>query len=95
MNIKQINTAIMQGDFTNEDLVSIGDAIRFARAQLVVRNKSALTIGSNVKFTSSTRGTISGVVKKINRKFIIVDSSKPGSFINSVWRVPANMLEVV
>ena len=95
MNIKQINTAIMQGDFTNEELNSIGDAIRFARAQLVVRNKSALTIGSNVKFTSSTKGTISGVVKKINRKFIIVDSSKPGSFINSVWRVPANMLEVV
>ena len=95
MNIKQINTAIMQGDLTNEELNSINDAIRFARAQLVVRNKSSLTIGSNVKFTSSTRGTISGVVKKINRKFIIVDSSKPGSFINSVWRVPANMLEVV
>ena len=91
MNIKQINTAIMQGDFTNEDLVSIGDAIRFARAQLVVRNKSALTIGSKVKFTSSTRGTISGVVKKINRKFIIVDQT--GQFRS--WRVPANMLEVL
>ena len=95
MNIKQVNTAIMQGDFTNEELNSINDAIRFARAQLVVRNKSVLTIGSNVKFTSSTRGTISGVVKKINRKFIIVDSSKSGSFINNVWRVPANMLEVL
>ena len=91
MNIKQINTAIMQGDLTNEELVSIGDAIRFARAQLVVRNKSALTIGSNVKFTSSTRGTISGVVKKINRKFIIVD--QPGQFRS--WKVPANMLEVL
>jgi hypothetical protein len=91
MNIKQINTAIMQGDFTNEELNSIGDAIRFARAQLVVRNKSALTIGSNVKFTSSTRGTISGVVKKINRKFIIVD--QPGQFRS--WKVPANMLEVL
>ena len=91
MNIKQINTAIMQGDFTNEELNSIGDAMRFARAQLVVRNKSVLTIGSNVKFTSSTRGTISGVVKKINRKFIIVDQT--GQFRS--WRVPANMLEVV
>jgi len=91
MNIKQINTAIMQGDFSNEELNSIGDAIRFARAQLVVRNKSVLTIGSNVKFTSSTRGTISGVVKKINRKFIIVD--QPGQFRS--WKVPANMLEVV
>ncbi len=91
MNIKQINTAIMQGDFTNEELNSIGDAMRFARAQLVVRNKSTLTIGSNVKFTSSTRGTISGVVKKINRKFIIVD--QPGQFRS--WKVPANMLEVL
>jgi hypothetical protein len=91
MNIKQVNTAIMQGDFTNEELNSINDAIRFARAQLVVRNKSVLTIGSNVKFTSSTRGTISGVVKKINRKFIIVD--QPGQFRS--WRVPASMLEVL
>ena len=91
MNIKQVNTAIMQGDFTNEELNSINDAIRFARAQLVVRNKSVLTIGSNVKFTSSTRGTISGVVKKINRKFIIVD--QPGLYRS--WKVPANMLEVL
>ena len=91
MNIKQINTAIMQGDFTNEELNSIGDAMRFARAQLVVRNKSVLTIGSNVKFTSSTRGTISGVVKKINRKFIIVDQT--GQYRS--WKVPANMLEVL
>ena len=91
MNIKQVNTAIMQGDFTNEELNSINDAIRFARAQLVVRNKSVLTIGANVKFTSSTRGTISGVVKKINRKFIIVD--QPGQFRS--WRVPASRLEVL
>ena len=91
MNIKQINTAIMQGDLTNEELNSINDAIRFARAQLVVRNKSVLTIGSNVKFTSSTRGTISGVVKKINRKFIIVDQTG----LHRSWRVPANMLEVL
>jgi hypothetical protein len=95
MNIKQINTAIMQGDLTNEELNSIGDAIRFARAQLVARNKMVLAVGAKVKFTSSTRGTISGVVKKINRKFIIVDSANPGSFISSVWRVPANMLEVL
>ena len=91
MNIKEINSAIMHGDFTNEQLNSITDAIRFARAQLVVRNKSTLTIGANVKFTSSSRGTISGVVKKINRKFIIVD--QPGQFRS--WKVPANMLEVV
>lgn len=92
MNIKQINTAIMQGDLTNEELNSIGDAIRFARAQLVVRNKSALSIGSIVKFTSSKRGIISGTVKKINRKYVIVNEA--GKAFSS-WRVPANMLEVV
>jgi hypothetical protein len=91
MNIKEINTAIIHGNFTNEELNSIGDAMRFARAQLVARNKMVLSVGSNVKFTSSTRGTISGVVKKINRKFIIVD--QPGQFRS--WKVPANMLEVV
>jgi hypothetical protein len=95
MNIKEINTAIMHGNLTNEQLNSIGDAIRFARAQLVVRNKSALTIGSKVTFTSSTRGTIVGSVKKINRKFILVDTQAPGSFTSGVWKVPANMLTVV
>jgi hypothetical protein len=95
MNIKQVNTAIMQGDFTNEELNSIGDAIRFARAQLVVRNKSVLSVGSNVKFTSSTRGTIVGTVKKINRKFILVNEQKPGNSFGSTWKVPASMLEVL
>ena len=92
MNIKEINTAIMHGDFTNEQLNSIGDAIRFARAQLVARNKMSLSIGSIVKFTSSTKGTISGTVKKINRKYVLVNEAGKAF---STWRVPANMLEVV
>lgn len=91
MNIKEINSAIIHSNLTNEELNSISDAIRFARAQLVARNKMILSVGDNVKFTSSTRGTISGVVKKINRKFIIVD--QPGQFRS--WKVPANMLEIV
>ena len=92
MNIKEINTAIMHGDFTNEDLNSIGDAIRFARAQLVARNKSVLTIGAKVKFTSSTKGTFIGTVAKINRKFVIVQETGK-AFGN--WKVPASMLTLV
>ena len=92
MNIKEINSAIMHGDFTNEQLNSIGDAIRFARAQLVARNKSVLSIGANVKFTSSTKGTFIGTVEKINRKFVIVRENGK-TFGN--WKVPANMLEVL
>jgi hypothetical protein len=92
MNIKEINTAIMHGNLTNEELNSINDAIRFARAQLVARNKMALSIGSIVKFKSSTRGVISGTVKKINRKYVLVNEA---GHAFSTWRVPANMLEVV
>jgi hypothetical protein len=92
MNIKEINSAIMHGDFTNEQLNSIGDAIRFARAQLVARNKAVLTVGANVKFTSSTKGTFIGTVEKINRKFVIVRETGK-AFGN--WKVPANMLEVI
>ena len=92
MNIKEINSAIMHGDFTNQELNSIGDAIRFARAQLVARNKSVLSIGANVKFTSSTKGTFIGTVEKINRKFVIVRENGK-TFGN--WKVPANMLEVL
>jgi hypothetical protein len=87
MNIKQINTAIMQGDLTNEELNSIGDAIRFARAQLGQQNKYTLRVGTKVKFTSSRTGMeVSGDVQKINRKFIIVKSGMTN------WRVPASML---
>ena len=94
MDIKEINTAIMHGDFTNEQLNSISEAIRFARAQLVVRNKCTLSVGTKVKFTSTKRGVVLGTVKKINRKFILVSEDKPGNLIASTWRVPANMLEV-
>jgi hypothetical protein len=92
MNIKEINSAIMHGDFTNQELNSITDAIRFARAQLIARNKMMLSVGANVKFTSSSRGTLIGTVEKINRKFVIVRETGK-AFGN--WKVPANMLEVL
>ena len=37
--IQDINRAIIAGSFTNDELVSIGDAIRFARAQIAQKNK--------------------------------------------------------
>lgn len=86
--ISEINTAIVTGDFTNDQLNSISDAIRFARSQLATKAKFTLVKGSNVKFTSSRSGQIvTGTVEKVNRKFIIVRSGL------SNWRVPANMLE--
>jgi hypothetical protein len=88
-DISEINRAIISGNFTNDQLTSIGDAIRFARAQLGQQNKYTLRVGTKVKFTSSRTGMeVSGDVQKINRKFIIVKSGMTN------WRVPASMLSV-
>jgi hypothetical protein len=89
--IKQVNQAIMFGSFTNNELNSIGDAIKFARSQIANQNKREMRVGTLVKFTSSRTGmSVTGTVQKINRKFIIVRETNK----LSNWRVPANMLEV-
>lgn len=89
-SIQEINSAILAGNFTNDQLTSIGDAIRFARAQLTQQTKRNVSIGSTVKFTSAKRGmTVTGTVSKIAIKYITVSSPQ------GLWRVPANMLEVV
>lgn len=93
--IQQVNQAIMFGNFTNDELNSIGDAIKFARASIAKQNKNAMTVGTVVKFTNSRTGmTITGTVKKVNRKFILVSEQKSGSLFGSTWRVPASMLTV-
>ena len=90
MNITQINTAILQGSFTNDQLTSIIDAVKFARARLVDTNKRVLRVGQRVSFTSSRTGTqMSGDVTKIAIKFVTVRTA------TGLWRVPANMLTPV
>ncbi len=92
LTVQEINKSIMFGKFTNEELISIGDAIKFNRAQLVKQVKRSVTIGSTVKFTSNRNGvTYAGTVEKIAIKYVTVrDSSTRG-----LWKVPASMLEVV
>jgi hypothetical protein len=88
MNITQVNHAILHGDFTNDELSSILDAVKFRRSVIAQANKRTFTIGSKVKFTSNRNGmTYNGTVRKIAIKFITVDT---GSVL---FRVPANMLE--
>ena len=90
MDIKQINSAIMFGSFTNTELTSIIDAVVFARTNLQKQIKRGLRLGGNVNFTSSKTGrTVTGVVTKIAQKYVTV---REGSML---WKVPANMLEVV
>jgi hypothetical protein len=88
MNVKDINSAIMFGNFTNDELTSMIDAVKFARAQLTKQNKRAFQLGDSVKFTSNRNGlTYVGTVRKVKIKYILVNT--PGGLFN----VPANMLE--
>jgi hypothetical protein len=88
MNVKEINSAIMLGNLTNDELSSVIDAVKFARAQLTKQNKRAFQLGDSVKFTSNRNGlTYVGTVRKVKIKYILVNT--PGGLFN----VPANMLE--
>jgi hypothetical protein len=88
MDIKQINTAIITGTWTNDQLSSMIDAIKYNRAQLAKTVKRSFTVGAKVKFTSSRSGmVVVGTVRKIAIKNVVVDTPQGG------YRVPANMLE--
>ena len=90
MNISQINTAIIQGEFTNMQLNSIMDAVKFARVRLAEATKRSLMPGDNVQFTSTKTGqTMTGFVTKIAIKYVTVKT------LGGLWRVPANMLTLV
>lgn len=90
MNASQINTAIIQGTFTNTELSSMIDAIKFARSRLTNQIKFTIGKGSAVKFTSTKNGmTYQGTVEKVAIKFATVVTPA------GRWKVPMNMLESV
>lgn len=85
MNIKEINTAIITGSFTNDELNSIGDAVKFARSRIVAQNKYTLAKGAKVQFTGRS-GVIFGTVEKIaiKRATVMTPAGR--------YAVPLNML---
>jgi len=90
MNISQVNQAIMHGNFTNDELSSIIDAVKYGRARLTREVKRGLAVGDNVNFTSTKLGrNVTGVITKIAIKYVTVKT------VNGLWRVPANMLSKI
>lgn len=90
MDIKQVNSAIMFQTWTDTELRSMIDAIKFARSCLQKQIKRSLMIGDSVNFTSSKTGrNVTGTVTKIAIKYVTVKT------VEGLWRVPANMLTVV
>jgi hypothetical protein len=90
MNIAQVNGAILAGGFTNTELASIIDAVKYARAQLGQQIKYTLRVGDTVNWDSSKTGrNTTGVVVKVAIKYVTVKT------VTGMWRVPASMLSKV
>ena len=96
MDINAINTAIIGGVWTNEQLRSMANAIKYARARLGETTKRSLCIGDNVNFnrkgygsSSKTEVNTTGVVMKIAIKYVTVRT------VQGLWKVPAEMLTLV
>jgi hypothetical protein len=91
MNIKEIEAAIISGDFNASDLSLITNALNVARAILAQKTKGALRIGDVVSFKNPRLGgaITSGIVEKVAVKFVNVRSE------SMLWKVPASMLTKV
>lgn len=86
--IQQVNEAIMFGDFTNEQLGAILQAVKYRRAQITKDKVRSFWNGDSVKFVHPKTGrTHFGVVAKVKIKFVTVREG------NTTWNVPATMLE--
>lgn len=90
MDIGAINSAIIRGSWTNLELESMIDAVKFARSRLAQTVKFQVRAGTKVRFHSSKRNmTVEGTVTKMAQKYATVQTNA------GLWKVPANMLEVV
>ena len=91
-SIQQINSAIMFGTWTDVELRSMADAIRFNQISLRKQVKRNLDVGVRVRWVSSKNPAgATGKVTKIAIKYVTVRNDRDGV----LWKIPANMLEVV
>jgi hypothetical protein len=90
MSIQTVNAEILKGNFTNDQLSSIIDSVKYARAKLGKQSIRKLSLGDNVNFNSTKLGrNVTGVVMKIAIKYVTVKT------VSGLWKVPASMLTLV
>ena len=90
MSIQTVNAEILQGNFTNDQLSSIIDSVKYARSRLTRHTIRSLQVGDNVNFDSTKLGrNVTGVVTKIAIKYVTVRTA------TGLWKVPANMLTLI
>ena len=90
LSIQQINQAIMTQSWTNTELTSMIDSVKWNRERLARQIKRSISTGDNVEFTSSKSGRqMRGFVTKVAIKYVTVNTGL------GLWKVPANMLSLV
>jgi len=91
-SIQQLNRSIMFGTWTDVELRSMAEAIRFAQTSLRKQVKRSLDVGVQVRLVSSKNPAgATGTVKKIAIKYVTVRNDRDGG----LWKIPANMLDIV
>lgn len=89
LTINEVNSAIMHGNFSNEQLNSIAAAVKYRRSELVRQQARVLRIGDAVRFAS--RGNVFfGTIERMKIKNALV---RVGT--GSRYSVPMSMLEAV
>ena len=87
MDIQAINSAIMFGNLTNDQLNSVVAAVKYARGQLTKTKARSFMQGDRVRFTS--RGnTYFGTIVRVKIKNAVV---RVGNYQS--YNVPVSMLE--
>jgi hypothetical protein len=72
----------------NEQLKEVAEAIQLKRQYLAKQAIRNFVVGDMVQFIGKTGGRINATVKKVNKKYVIVETHIGGE----KWRVPATML---
>ena len=72
----------------NDQLNEIVEAIKLKRTYLAKQAVRSFLVGDIVQFTKKDGMQVSGQVRKINKKYIIVNESATGT----QWKVPGTML---
>jgi|TARA_B110000977_G_scaffold87132_1_gene115983 hypothetical protein len=73
----------------NQQLNQLVEAVKLKRTHLARQAVRSFTVGDNVRFKGRSGNIVKGTVRKVNRKYIVVDTQMGG------YRVPATMLEGV
>ena len=72
----------------NDQLSEIVEAIKLKRTYLSKQAVRSFLVGDIVQFSKKNGVSVSGQVRKVNKKYIIVSESATGT----QWRVPGTML---